>query len=182
MKKKIDLGLIGETAVSLELMKMGYDVINLNTLRHNYQNIDLICINPQTGKSISIQVKTGTTKNLMTGFVSEIDGTIPNLEEKVVGPWVFVRTDKEFKSMKFYVLTKEEIVGLIKTSNNWYVNEWNRKPTSKTLVGVYDYWLEGKGEEAKTDPKFKKQHKAYNNPLNNLTTKDKWDKITDLLR
>jgi len=67
MKKKIDLGLIGETAVSLELMKMGYDVINLNTLRHNYQNIDLICINPQTGKSISIQVKTGTTKNLMTG-------------------------------------------------------------------------------------------------------------------
>jgi len=85
-------------------------------------------------------------------------------------------------SMKFYVLTKEEIVGLIKTSNNWYVNEWNRKLTSKTLVGVYDYWLEGKGEEAKTDPKFKKQHKAYNNPLNNLTTKDKWDKITDLLR
>jgi hypothetical protein len=52
MKKKIDLGLIGETAVSLELMKMGYDVINLNTLRHNYQNIDLICINPQTGKKI----------------------------------------------------------------------------------------------------------------------------------
>jgi hypothetical protein len=182
MKKKIDLGLIGETAVSLELMKRGYDVINLNTLRHNYQNIDLICINPQTGKSISIQVKTGTTKNLMTGFVSETNGTIPNLEEKVVGPWVFVRTDKEFKSMKFYVLTKEEIVGLIKTSNNWYYNEWNRKLTSKTLVGVYDYWLEGKGEEAKTDPKFKKQHKAYNNPLNNLTTKDKWDKITDLLR
>ena len=28
MKKIIDLGLIGETAVSLEFMKMGYDVIN----------------------------------------------------------------------------------------------------------------------------------------------------------
>ena len=88
MKKVINLGLIGETAVSLELMKMGYDVINLNTLRHNYQNIDLLCINPQTGKSVTIQVKTGSTKNLMTGFVSELDGTIPNLEEKVVGPWV----------------------------------------------------------------------------------------------
>lgn len=180
MKKKIDLGLIGETAVSLELMKMGYDVINLNTLRHNYQIIDLLCVNPQTGKSVTIQVKTGSTKNLMTGFVSELDGIIPNLEERVVGPWVFVRTDKKFSSMNFYVLTKEEIVELIKTSNNWYVNEWNRQLTHKTLVGVYDYWLEGKGEEAKTDPKYKNQHKAYINPLKG-TTKGKWKKITDLL-
>lgn len=60
------------------------------------------------------------------------------------------------------------------------MNEWNRQLTSKTLVGVYDY-LEGKGEEAKTDPKFKKQHKAYINPLGE-TTKGKWNKITDLLR
>jgi hypothetical protein len=182
MENKLDYGLIGETAVSLELMKKGYDVINLNTFRHNYQNIDLLCINPLTGKTVSIQVKTGTTKNIMTGLVSEPDGTIPDLEKKIVGPWVFVRTDKELKSMTFYVLTKKEIFDLIKTSNNWYANEWNRKLTSKTLVGVFDYWLEGKGEDAKTNPKYKKQHKAYNNPLNNVTTKDKWEKITDLLQ
>ena len=179
MKKKIDLGLIGETAVSLELMKMGYDVINLNTLRHNYQNIDLICINPQTGKSISIQVKTGTTKNLMTGFVSEIDGTIPNLEEKVVGPWVFVRTDKEFKSMKFYVLTKEETIELIKTSCDWYANGWNRELKSKPMVGVEVKWLEAEPSEA-SKPNAKKQHPEYKSTLSQ-TSNDKWNKITELL-
>ena len=92
----------------------------------------------------------------------------------------FVKTDMNFKTMNFYVLTKEEIVELIRTSNNWYVNEWNRQLTSKTIVGVCDYWLEGKGEDAKTDPKFNKQHKAYSNPLKD-TTKGKWEKITDLL-
>ena len=181
MEKIIDLGLIGETAVSLELMKKGLDVININTVYRNYKNADLICMNANNGKSVMIQVKTGTTHNILTGFTSELDdGTIPNIEASVIGPWVFVKTDKNFKTMNFYVLTKEEIVKLIKTSNNWYVNEWNRQLTSKTLVGVYDYWLEGKGEDAKTDPKFKKQHKAYSNPLKD-TTKGKWEKITDLL-
>ncbi len=180
MKKIIDLGLIGETAVSLELMKRGYDVINLNTLRHNYQNIDLLCINPKTGKSVTIQVKTGSTKNLMTGFVSEPDGTIiPNLEEKVVGPWVFVKTDKNIKTMNFYVLTKEEIVELIKTSNNWYVNGWNRQLKSKPMIGIEVDWLEGNSSAA-SKPNDKKQHPEYKSTLSE-TSRDKWEKITDLL-
>ena len=106
--KNQKLGVIGETAVSLELMKKGYDVINLNNIYQNYKKADLICINPDTGKSVMIQVKTGTTTNIMCGFTSELDGTVPELEEKVIGPWIFVFVDEKDFSMKFYVLTKEE--------------------------------------------------------------------------
>ena len=86
--KNINIGKIGETAVLLELLKQGndYDVINLNNIRQYYKNADLICINPETGKSTMIQVKTGTTHNIMTGLISELDGTIPDLEKKVIGP------------------------------------------------------------------------------------------------
>lgn len=35
--KNLKLGVIGETAVSLELMKKGYDVINLNNIYQNYK-------------------------------------------------------------------------------------------------------------------------------------------------
>ena len=38
MKRKIDIGLIGETAVTMELLKLGYDVINLNHFKNNYKN------------------------------------------------------------------------------------------------------------------------------------------------
>ena len=71
MKQKLDIGRIGEKAAELELLKLGFDVINLNDFRNNYENADLICMNPATGKSVMIQVKTGTTKNIMTGSVSK---------------------------------------------------------------------------------------------------------------
>lgn len=37
------LGAIGETAVMLELLKMGFDVININNSYNNYRKADLIC-------------------------------------------------------------------------------------------------------------------------------------------
>ena len=104
MKQKLDIGRIGEKAAELELLKLGFDVINLNDFRNNYENADLICMNPATGKSVMIQVKTGTTKNIMTGFTSELDGTIPDLEQKVIGPWIFIRTDDKVSYMDYYIL------------------------------------------------------------------------------
>ena len=58
------LGRLGETAVALELMKRGYDVINLNESLQNFQHADLLCICSKTGKMQQIQVKTGSTKNI----------------------------------------------------------------------------------------------------------------------
>ena len=166
----------------LELLKMGYDVINLNSSYTNYPKADLICINPDNGKSTMIQVKTGTTKNILVGFTSEEDGTIKDIEKKINGPWIFVKTDKgKASEYEFYILTKEEILELIKTSTKWYVTEWERKLKIKQIVGLDIAWLEGKG--VKESPShYKKQHPEYKNPLNGITTKDCWNKIVNLLK
>lgn len=174
------LGQIGETAVMLELQKRGFDVININCSYNNYQKADLICINAENGKCAMVQVKTGTTNNILTGFVSELSGVIPHIKESVIGPWVFVKTDKDVSKFDFYVLTKEEILDLIITSNDWYINDWNRELKSKPIVGVNISWLEGKGEKA-SEAQAKKQHSEYKNPLV-TTSRDRWDKIENLLR
>ena len=37
MKQKLDIGRIGEKAAELELLKLGFDVINLNDFRNNFE-------------------------------------------------------------------------------------------------------------------------------------------------
>lgn len=173
-------GVIGETAVVLELLKRGFDVININNSYQNYENADLICMNPNNGKSVMIQVKSGTTQNILTGFNSELDGTIPKLEEKIIGPWVFVyMPDDKMSNMEFYILTREEVIELISSSNKWYVTEWNRKLTSKPRVGVEVDWLKGESTKASKE-NAKKQHPEYKSTLRQ-TSKDNWWKITQLL-
>lgn len=177
MKNKTK-GLIGETAVTLELLKLGYDVFNINVIYQNYKNADIICINSENMKSTMIQVKTGTTHNIMTGILSETDGTIPELEKKVIGPWVFVLMDKKF-NMEFYVLTKEETIELLKTSSDWYANSWNRKLNKKPVVCVELSWLQG-GVSKASKPQAKKQHPEYQSTLK-VSSQNRWDKIKDLL-
>ena len=173
-------GTIGETIVALQLMNQGWDVININTIYRNYKNADLICMNANNGKSVMIQVKTGTTHNILTGFTSELDGTIPNIETSVIGPWVFVyMPDDTLSNMEFYVLTKEEVIELISSSNKWYVTEWNRELKSKPIVGVELDWLKGNSSKA-SNPNAKKQHPEYKSTLSE-TSRDKWEKITGLL-
>ena len=138
------IGVIGETAVVLELLKRGFDVININNSYLNYKNADLICMNPNNGKSVMIQVKSGTTHNIFTGFTSEFDGTIQKLEESIIGPWVFVyMSDDKMSNMEFYILTREEAIELISSSNKWYATEYYRKLEKKYPVGVYVDWLKG---------------------------------------
>lgn len=127
-----------------------------------------------------IQVKAGTTDNILTGFISELDGSIPNLETSVIGPWVFVyMPDDKLSNIEFYILTKEEVIKLISSSNKWYVTEWNRKLTSKPRVGVEVDWLKGESSKASKE-NAKKQHPEYKSTLRQ-TSKDNWWKITQLL-
>ena len=173
-------GELGENLVAMALMNMGWDVININAVYRNYKNADLICMNANNGKSVMIQVKTGTTHNILTGFISELDGTIPNLETSVIGPWVFVyMPDDKLSNVEFYVLTREEVIELISSSNKWYVTEWNRELKSKPIIGVEVDWLQGKSSKAST-PNAKKQHPEYKSTLHQ-TSKDNWYKITELL-
>ena len=170
------IGVIGETAVVLELLKRGFDVININNSYLNYKNADLICMNPNNGKSVMIQVKSGTTHNILTGYISEVDGTIPNLETSVIGPWVFVyMPDDKMSNMEFYILTREEVIELISSSNKWYATEYYRKLEKKYPVGVYVDWLEGGSSNAT------KLHPEYKSTLHQ-PSKDNWWKITELLK
>ena len=178
VKDNFNIGLFGETAVTLELIKLGYDVININGSIQNYKNADLIVMNSKTGKSTMVQVKCGTTHNILVGLVSELDGTIPALDEKIICPWVFVKVDDDYNT-EFYVLTTEEAKILIKAGNDWYVNDFNRQLKSKPVVGMEISWLEGKNTLA-SSKHLKTQHKAFNNPLGH-NSKNRWDKIKRLL-
>ena len=169
-------GKIGETAVMLELLKKGFNVININNSYPNYKNADLICMNANNGKSVMIQVKTGTTHNILTGFTSELDGTIQKLEESIIGPWVFVyMPDDKISNMEFYILTREEAIELISSSNKWYATEYYHKLEKKYPVGVYVDWLEGGSSKAT------KLHPEYKSTLHQ-PSKDNWWKITELLK
>ncbi|MBR5254502.1 MAG: hypothetical protein IKV46_05615 [Bacteroidales bacterium] len=168
-------GKIGETAVMLELLKKGFNVININNSYPNYKNADLICMNANNGKSVMIQVKTGTTQNILTGFTSDVKGSIPKLEEKIIGPWVFVyMPDDKMSNMEFYILTREEVIELISSSNKWYATEYYRELKKKYPVGVYVDWLEGGLSKAT------KLHPEYKSTLRQ-TSKGNWWKITKLL-
>ena len=81
--------------------------------------------------------------------------------------------------MEFYILTREEVIELITSSNKWYVTEWNRELKNKPMVGVEVDWLEGKTSAA-SKPDAKKQHPEYKSTLSE-TSRNKWEKITDLL-
>ena len=169
-------GVIGETAVVLELLKRGFDVININNSYLNYKNADLICMNPNNGKSVMVQVKTGTTQNIHTGFTSDVKGSIPKLEEKIIGPWVFVyMPDDKMSNMEFYILTREEVIELISSSNKWYATEYDRDLKKKYPVGIEIKWLKGKSSEAT------KLHPEYKSTLHQ-PSKDNWYKITELLK
>lgn len=173
-------GEIGEALVSMALTNMGLDVININMVYRNYKNADLICMNANNGKCVMIQVKTGTTHNILTGFSSELDGSIPNLATSVIGPWVFVyMPDDKLSNVEFYILTREEAIELISSSNKWYVTEWERRLNSKPMVGIEVDWLKGNPSKA-SKQNAKKQHPEYRSTLRQ-TSKDNWYKITELL-
>ena len=168
-------GELGEILVSMELINRGLDVVNINTVYRNYKNADLICMNANNGKSVMIQVKTGTTQNILTGFTSDVKGSIPKLEEKIIGPWVFVyMPDDKMSNMEFYILTREEVIELISSSNKWYATEYYRDLKKKYPVGVYVDWLKGGLTKAT------KLHPEYKSTLRQ-PSKDNWWKITQLL-
>lgn len=162
--RKAQLGAIGENMVAVRLLQNGWDAIMANQSINNCQSYDIVCIDPDTGKTALVQVKTSFGNNIPVGMRLE-DCTMENLKKKIIGPWVFVHVSGEGESMTFdyYVLSREEIIKLIYESNDWYVNKWHRGDRTidlKNACGVKIIWLDGKGEEDN------EKHVAFINPLN----------------
>lgn len=174
MNKYAQIGLIGETAVKLKLQENGWDAINLNDALRNFKGTDLICINGK--ETCLIQVKTcpnpSRNPNIRTGLISDCDGHIKNLEEKVVGPWVFVHVKRSGTKSEydFYILTRQEVIDLITTSNAWYVK--HKEERGKDIqIGLYLSWIRGIGY----NPNAKDYHE-YKSVIKE-DPKDKWEKI-----
>lgn len=170
---------IGENMVVVKLMQNGWDALNINQVFNNYKSVDIICINPDDGRTQLVQVKTGSGRNpFPTGFYSDNKGNIQDFVVK--GPWVFVKVTGEGINMdfEFYILSKSEVEDLISKSNDWYMNKYHRENiiSNHTPVGIYLKWLRGEGEEDTTHKNWKKTHEAFENPLKE-SSKDKWEKI-----
>ena len=163
-----------EDAVAEELRKRGFIVINLNDVSTNFPGADLFCYSPKSGKYTLVQVKSGTTHNIPTGLYSTNDGRIPNLEKKIICPWVFVFTDIKKKNSpepEFYILSRDEVYNLIYESNDWYANQWNRKLKVGYPVGVEVAWLNAEGSS-----KNGSLHEAFDSTLKEKAL-DKWEKL-----
>ena len=80
--------------------------------------------------------------------------------------------------VKIYILSKSEVEELIRTSNNWYMNEYVRDNviSNHTPVGIKLKWLKGEGEDDTLQTNHKKKHAAYVNPLGH-DAENLWDKI-----
>ena len=87
--------------------------------------------------------------------------------------------DDKISNMEFYILTREEVIELISSSNKWYVTEWKRELKSKPIIGVEVDWLKGESSKASKE-NAKKQHPEYKSMLHQ-SSKDNWWKITELL-
>ena len=80
--------------------------------------------------------------------------------------------------VEIYILSKSEVEELIRTSNNWYMNEYVRDNviSNHTPVGIKLKWLKGEGEDDTLQTNHKKKHAAYVNPLGH-DAENLWDKI-----
>jgi hypothetical protein len=173
------IGNIGEQMVIVKLMELGWDAFNVNQVFKNYKSVDIICMNPSNGQTQQIQVKTGRGNNpFPTGFYSDNKGNINDFEIK--GPWVFVLATGEGidMSFRFFILSKSEVEALIRTSNNWYMNEYVRENeiSNHTPVGIKLKWLQGEGEKDTLSDNLKIRHAAYVNPLQH-NSENCWNKI-----
>ena len=176
---KAQLGAIGENMVAIRMLQNGWDAISANQSINNCQSYDIICVDPATGATSLVQVKTSFGNNIPVGMRLE-ECTIEKLEKKIIGPWVFVHVTGEGEAMafKFYILSRNEIIRLIYESNDWYVNKWHRNGRQVNLqsaCGVKVSWLEGKGEEDN------EKHESFVNPLksSSIDSVVTWRKLFD---
>lgn len=124
--KKLMTGLAGEYFVAGIMNLQGW--IASLTLK-NFPGTDIFGKDPETGKSISVQVKTCWDSSFFVGFKrSERD----QIEEKVQGPFVFVHIEGIDK-VSYYVLTKKEFINLVISTDDIYYN----KPRKKPIISDY---------------------------------------------
>lgn len=183
-KIKARLGAIGESNVASILMQKGWDTFNANASISNFKSIDLICtkgaepdsLKPWKPEVTFIQVKTSFQNNIPIGFTVEDCLSKTHLEEHVHGSYVFVSVKETDRGMDFryFILSRRQFIDLAYEAHQFYMNGYFRngeQPKTSSPAGLYVKWLEGKSDDATL------RHVAFNNPLNGVSTENKWNNI-----
>lgn len=178
------LGAVGEHQTLSRLLLMGYQAAITNLSIENAANTDILC-RDHDGRFAAIQVKTTRKASFLTGISHskfyDHDGNIDMakgrkfLETKIVGPWVMVHIGglEECPTFKFFVLSRAQIIELIYSNEEWYLNEHRRtKPLKGSgMIAISTSWLEGKGITAN------QRHSEWANPLSTIKFNESWDNL-----
>lgn len=121
------IGLTGEYLVAGMMSLRGW-VASL-TLK-NYPSVDIFGLNPETDKTINIQVK--TTKNQTSYNIGLRHDQRNIIQEKISCPYVFVHIDKN-DDVRYFILSKKEFIDLIEKTDDIYFN----KPRIKAIKTNY---------------------------------------------
>lgn len=118
---KLMTGLAGEYLVAAMMNLRGW-VASL-TLK-NYPGVDVFGMDPVSGKSIGIQVKSCWDSSFFVGVKRSERNTMPT---KIKGPYVFVHMDSVDQA-SFYILSKTEFINLVNSSDDAYYNKPRKQP------------------------------------------------------
>lgn len=167
---------IGENLVSAQLMAHGWPTSNANSSISNFKGIDLFCQRGvDSDNIIGIQVKASMENSFLVGLSCKDAIKRSELEKRIIGPWVFVKI-KSLIPLKadFYVISRVQMLELLITSHEWYLNQWKRTPSAKLLdspAALKLSWLQGLNDDST------KALSPYNNPYVGINFADKWDYI-----
>jgi len=114
--KKHLIGLTGEYFVAGMMSLKGW-VASL-TLK-NYPSVDIFGLNPVTGKTINIQVK--TTRERTSYQIGLRHDQRDEIKDYIPCPYVFVHIDKAI-IIRYYILTREQMIELIEKTDDDYFN------------------------------------------------------------
>ena len=124
--KKLDKHLIGLTGEYLVAGMMSLKGWVASLTLKNYPSVDIFGLNPETEKTINIQVK--TTKNQSSYQVGVKRSNRILINDRITCPFVFVHIDKK-DDVRYFILTKQQLIDLIIETDDEYFN----KPRAKQL-------------------------------------------------
>lgn len=120
---KLLIGLAGEYFVAGMLNMKGY-VASL-TLK-NYPSVDIFALNPNTGKTINLQVKT-TNKVKADYHVGLTHDKIDRIHDKIKSNFVFVHLLPD-ENVDYYIVPRNDLINIIKQTDDDYFNMPRTKP------------------------------------------------------
>jgi hypothetical protein len=134
---KLLIGLSGEYLVCGMMNLKGW-VASL-TLK-NYPGVDIFALNPKNDSTKNIQVK--TIRNKSADFpIGLRHSNIAKIHDVIKSNYVFVHI-KDEQNIDYYIISKNELINLIKTIDDSYFNRPRTKPLTDYPISIKAKYLQ----------------------------------------